>query len=106
MGPLVPSERTSRADEGFEAPDVKTELSRFYYDSAGGFALSIQIPALKGISSPEHILYGSDYPFAVASSCAKRLGELRNTELLTEDEIAGVLRSNALKLFPRFTDAV
>lgn len=96
MGPL------GLADEGFVPPDVRSELGSLYYDSAGGFDLPIQIPALRGITSPAYLLYGSDYPFTAAPRGAQLLDELRTTHLLSDDEIAGVLRGNALRLFPRF----
>lgn len=90
------------APEGFEPPDVKAELASFYYDTAGGFNLPVQIPALKGIGKPEKILCGSDYPFTPAVVGAQMLDDLRKTDLLTEEEKVGVLHTNALVLFPRF----
>jgi predicted TIM-barrel fold metal-dependent hydrolase len=90
------------APEGFVPPDVKGELSGFYYDGAGGFNLPVQIPALKGIGSPAKMLCGSDYPFTPTPVAGQMLDDLRNTDLLTEEERVGVLRNNALDLFPRF----
>lgn len=90
------------APEGFVPPDVKSELGGFYYDTAGGFNLPIQIPAVKGIGSPEKMLCGSDYPFTPAVVGKQMLDDLRNTDLLTEEQIVGTLHNNALHLFPRF----
>ncbi|MFH0915097.1 MAG: amidohydrolase family protein [bacterium] len=90
------------APEGFEAPDVKTELSNLYYDGAGGFNLPVQLPAVKGIGNPERMLCGSDYPFTPAAVGKQMLDDLRSTDLLTEEQKVGVLRRNALDLFPRF----
>ena len=90
------------APEGFVPPDVGGELRDFYYDGAGGFNLPVQIPALRGIARPERMLFGSDYPFTPPSIAGPMLDNFRNTELLTEEEKTGVLRGNALALFPRF----
>ncbi len=91
------------APEGFVPPDVKGELGNLYYDGAGGFNLPVQIPALKGIGSPSRMLCGSDYPFTPAVVGKQMIDALRNTDLLTEEEKVGVLRTNALDLFPRFS---
>ena len=89
------------ADDDFVPPDVTSELNNLYYDTAGGFNLPVQIPALKGIGSPERMLCGSDYPFTPAVVATGMLDNLRNTDLLTESEITGIIRTNALDLFPR-----
>ena len=89
------------ADDDFVPPDVTSELNNLYYDTAGGFNLPVQIPALKGIGRPERMLCGSDYPFTPASVATGMLDNLRNTDLLTESQIIGVIRTNALDLFPR-----
>lgn len=84
-------------------PDVFGLLKSFYYDFAGGAGLPVQIPALRHISDPTHWVYGSDYPFTNAEPGAKLGQALRNSPLLTDDELAGVLQNNALRdLFPRF----
>jgi 6-methylsalicylate decarboxylase len=89
-------------DESFVPPDFRSGFSDLYYDSAGGFNLPVQIPALKGIAGAQKMLYGSDYPFTPATVGKQMLGNLRDTEFLTEEEKVGVLRTNALGLFPRF----
>jgi predicted TIM-barrel fold metal-dependent hydrolase len=91
------------APEGFEPPDVKGELGSLYYDTAGGFNLPVQIPALLGIGRPERMLCGSDYPFTPATVGGQMLDDVRNTDHLTEEQKIGVLRTNALGLFPRLS---
>jgi predicted TIM-barrel fold metal-dependent hydrolase len=91
------------ATEGFVLPDVKGELADFYYDGAGGFNLPVQIPAVKGICRPSKLLYGSDYPFTPVPIGGQMLDDLRSTDLLTEEQKVGMLRKNALDLFPRFS---
>ncbi len=91
------------APEGFDPPDVRGELGNLYYDGAGGFNLPVQLPALKGIGRPERMLCGSDYPFTPMSAGSQMLDDFRTTDLLTEEQKVGVLRTNALDLFPRFS---
>ncbi len=90
------------APEGFVPPDVQGELGEFYYDSAGAFNLPVQMPALMGIARSEKLLAGSDYPFTPPSVAGQMLENLRNTDLLTEEQKLGALYTNALELFPRF----
>jgi predicted TIM-barrel fold metal-dependent hydrolase len=90
------------APEDFVPPDVRGELSKFYYDGAGGFNLPVQLPALQGIGTPERLLCGSDYPFTPATVGGQMLDDFRNTDRLTERQKVGALRENALGLFPRF----
>jgi 6-methylsalicylate decarboxylase len=89
------------AEEGWVPPDFKAEFQDLYYDGAGGFNLPVQIPALKGISSPKKWLCGSDYPFTPAGVGKQMVDNLRDTDLLTEEEKVAMLRGNALELFPR-----
>jgi predicted TIM-barrel fold metal-dependent hydrolase len=93
------------SDPGFEVPDVPSVLGNLYYDIAGGFALPVQVPALLSIGRADHMVFGSDYPFAPAAVGAQVLEEFRHLELLTQEERAGVLSGNALKLFPRLQGA-
>ncbi len=76
----------------------------FYYDGAGGFNLPVQIPAVKGIGSPAKLLYGSDYPFTPACPSAVRCWTIFETRIsCRRNEKVGMLRKNALDLFPRFS---
>lgn len=101
---LIANVLASQGDSAvFSAPpDIFGLLKSFYYDFGGGAGLPVQIPALRYISDTSHWLYGSDYPFTNAVSAVKLGQSLRNTPHLTDDELAGVLRNNALELFPRF----
>lgn len=83
-------------------PNITGDLKNLYYDSGGAYNLDIQIPALKGIARADRILFGSDYPHTRVEIVTNRLEGLRTTGTLTEEEKVGVLRNNALTLFPRF----
>lgn len=80
---------------------ILTYIKRFYYDTAlspSPFAMA----ALKELVEPDHILFGSDYPFApaiVTDMEVKALAELKVFDAATK---AGIDRGHALKLFPKF----
>ncbi len=42
--------------------DWESNLSRLYFDLAGNPSIDV-LKSLLTITSPEHILYGSDYPY-------------------------------------------
>jgi 6-methylsalicylate decarboxylase len=83
-------------------PDVMGDLKNLYYDGGGAFNLAIQIPALKGIARTDRILAASDYPHTPVEVAKNLINGFRTTDTLTEEEKLGVLRNNALTLFPRF----
>jgi 6-methylsalicylate decarboxylase len=89
------------AEEGWVPPDFNSEFQNMYFDGAGGFNLPMQIPALKTMSSPKKWMAATDYPFTPAPMGKQQIENLRNTDLLTEEEKVGMLRDNALELFPR-----
>ncbi len=78
---------------------VLSRLRRFYYDtaiSAGPQAMG----ALREVANPDHVLFGSDWPY-----CPVEMGDDMVKALddsLSASEKPGVERGNALKLFPRF----
>jgi predicted TIM-barrel fold metal-dependent hydrolase len=78
---------------GLLAPgvDVLADLGRLHYDLAG-YTMGRQRDALLTLTSPDHLHYGSDWPFtpeAVVAAAAERL-----------DDIAADLRANTEGLFP------
>jgi predicted TIM-barrel fold metal-dependent hydrolase len=88
------------AEEGWVPPDFSSEFQSFYFDGAGGFNLPMQIPALKTLSTPKKWMAATDYPFTPATMGRQQIENLRSTDLLTEQERMGILRNNALELFP------
>jgi predicted TIM-barrel fold metal-dependent hydrolase len=76
------------------APDVDVlrDLARLHFDLAG-YSVPRQLDALLTMTTPDHLHYGSDYPFTpepVAAAQAERLASL-----------ADALRSNTERLFER-----
>lgn len=81
--------------------DWPGNLSRLYYDLAGSPTPEI-LKMLLTITTPEHIMYGSDYPYQPEDVLTQNLNRLR--ELLRQDkELApyadGILSGNARRLF-------
>jgi predicted TIM-barrel fold metal-dependent hydrolase len=79
---------------------VSAALRGFYYDTTQ----SLNRPAFAALSALapfEHLLFGSDCPFASEALVRASLGELERL-LLPPDRRARLERGNALALFPRF----
>ncbi|MFM9971891.1 MAG: amidohydrolase family protein [Burkholderiales bacterium] len=71
-------------------------LRRFYYDTAAS-TNPVIIEALKRLVGPSQIVFGTDFPFVTSSTIA---AGLRNTGL-TSQEMIGVDRDNAMRVFAR-----
>jgi predicted TIM-barrel fold metal-dependent hydrolase len=78
--------------------DVLRDVGRLHYDLAG-FPVPRQLDALLTMASPEHLHYGSDYPFtpefaaAVAAEHLDACGE-------PPGSLSDALRANTQRLFP------
>jgi len=70
---------------------------RFYLDTAVSSSPTT-IPSLKAFADPAHIVFGSDYPYAVGMS-AEVTATLDTTPLLSEAERAAISHLNARTLF-------
>ena len=81
--------------------DWEGNLSRLYYDLAGSPTTEV-IRSLLTITTPEHILYGSDYPYLPAPVLRANLKKLKQT-LAADKRLARytdlILWKNAEKLF-------
>jgi predicted TIM-barrel fold metal-dependent hydrolase/quinol monooxygenase YgiN len=85
--------------QGYMQPvDVDANLSRLYFDLAGA-ATDDAIESLLAITDPDHLLYGSDYPYVAAPALvgAKKSLEARLGSLGLD--IPSVLAGNAARLF-------
>ena len=63
--------------------DVEANLARLYYDLAGAASPSI-IRSMLTITTPDHILYGSDYPYQPVDALVNNLRRLKKE--LSEDK--------------------
>ena len=81
--------------------DWEANLRNLYYDLAGGATPDV-IKSLLSITTPDHLMYGSDYPYQPAAVLTDSLNKLR-TALKSDDTLAphidDILWGNAYKLF-------
>jgi predicted TIM-barrel fold metal-dependent hydrolase len=71
-------------------------LQKFYYDTAQAFN-PYTLATLTRVVPMSHILFGTDYPFAQASTVAKGLADFG----FKPADLRALERDNALELFPR-----
>ncbi|HMZ59274.1 MAG TPA: amidohydrolase family protein [Leptospiraceae bacterium] len=74
-------------------------INRFYYDTALSPSPYV-VSALKELVEPDHILYGSDFPFAPESLVFYQREEFEALKQIDESERRKICRINSLKLFP------
>jgi predicted TIM-barrel fold metal-dependent hydrolase len=87
---------------GKPVPQMKTEMRKLYYDMAGALLPEL-LEALLRIADPEHLFYGSDWPFTPLPAVAGAADSLDATPLLNGPLRAAVMTANALKLFGSLT---
>lgn len=80
--------------------DVAENVSRLYFDISGGPAPNL-LTWLLTIAQPDHILYGSDYPFTPADQAAENMEML--LDMMERDDLRDkkymILYKNAERLF-------
>jgi 6-methylsalicylate decarboxylase len=76
------------------AVDVIRDLGRLHFDLAG-FPLPQQYDALLSLTTPEHLHYGSDYPFTPEFAVA-----LLGDQLAEKEGLMASLQQNTQRLFP------
>lgn len=100
--PRMKSILPAMVKQGYMQPiDWEGNLSRLYYDLAGSPTIEV-LRSLLTITTPDHILYGSDYPYLPDSVLKANLQKLKQT-LASDKELARYadmfLWKNAEKLF-------
>ena len=80
-----------------EANSRLYHIRRFYYDTAGS-ANPVQIQSLKLLVPASQIVFGTDFPFANPAATVAGL----ETSGLSQEELRGVYRENALKFLPKY----
>ncbi len=81
--------------------DVKKNLEAFYYDLAGA-ATPETVRELLTITSPSHLLYGTDYPYVNAPVLVKNLSSLKTTlASIVPEDVDNILYKNAIRLFAK-----
>ncbi len=79
--------------------DVLADLRSFYFDTA--LSAPTALPSLLAFAAPDHVLFGSDWPYAPAFVVGLFTEELDRYEMSTTMH-AAIARDTALGLFPRF----
>ncbi|MDE6311421.1 MAG: amidohydrolase family protein [Muribaculaceae bacterium] len=88
--------------QGLTEPiDIDGNLARLYYDLAGGPSPQA-VKMLLTVTTPDHIMFGTDYPFVPAPILEKVAKRVKN-DIIQDDELGGfaedIIRNNAMKLF-------
>lgn len=81
--------------------DVLGTLQRVYYEVGAGFPFPRHIAALLNLVDASRLMFGTDFPFGGVPGIEANATALAETDLLNDEELRGVLRDNALQLFPR-----
>ncbi|MCP2166225.1 amidohydrolase family protein [Goodfellowiella coeruleoviolacea] len=88
---------------GHSPEDTLAELRRFYFDTALT-ASPVSLPSLLAFAAPDHVLYGSDWPYAPTAAVEFFTGQLDAHDLDAETRQA-IERGTAEQLFPRLASA-
>lgn len=75
-------------------------LKQFYYDTALS-PTATTLGSLLQLVDIDHVLFGSDFPFAPAAVSSASVRLLSGSDLLDPDSLRSVMRTNAERLFPR-----
>jgi predicted TIM-barrel fold metal-dependent hydrolase len=77
-------------------------LKKFYYDTALS-PTGTTLGSLLQLVDADHILFGSDFPFAPEVVTSISVGELKKSTILEPAQLNTIMRESALGLFPRFS---
>ncbi len=80
---------------------VADRLRSFYYDTALSSS-TYHLAGLLEITDIDHVLYGTDYPWAQQGIPANSGESLAAMSRLGDADLTGIARDHALALFPRF----
>ncbi|MGI0549939.1 amidohydrolase family protein [Pseudomonas aeruginosa] len=83
---------------------VMSYLRRFYFDTALSPS-RYSMAALKELVEPSQILFGSDFPFAPAPLTTLQCQTLEENPLWSPEQLHGIHRGHALRLFPQYRQA-
>lgn len=77
-----------------------TYLRRFYFDTALSPS-PMALAALGELVEPDHILFGSDFPYAPAAVTSLQVQTLQRN-VVDKTVLSGIERGDALRLFPKY----
>lgn len=93
---------TIAADARRPLHEVLDDFRSFYFDLALSSSPAA-LPSLLAFARPDHILYGSDWPFAPAPAVSYFTAQLDKYEALSADQRTAINHTNARTLFERFS---
>jgi 6-methylsalicylate decarboxylase len=88
-------------DADIDPTHVAGVLRRLYYETALAGSCNSLLPTLE-VTTADHILFGTDWPAAPEPTVVRNIANLTNFDGFTREQLRGVERNNALRLFPRF----
>jgi predicted TIM-barrel fold metal-dependent hydrolase len=88
------------ADTGRSWADVLDDFAGFYFDTALSSSAAA-LPTLLAFAKPDHITFGSDWPYAPTAAGKLFAAGLETYPGIDTDTRAAIERTNALALFPR-----
>jgi 6-methylsalicylate decarboxylase len=88
-------------DADIDPAHVAEVLRGLYYETALAGSRNSLLPTLE-VTTADHILFGTDWPAAPESTVVHNIANLAGFGGFTPDQLRGVERDNALRLFPRF----
>ncbi len=78
--------------------DIHGALRDMWFDLAGS-PVPDQLAALLRIADPDHLLYGSEWPFTPVATCETLLKRLMDTDMLDKAMLSAIFKTNARSLF-------
>jgi len=88
-------------DADIDPTHVAEVLRGLYYETALAGSRNSLLPTLE-VTTADHILLGTDWPAAPEPTVVRNIANLTNFDGFTREQLRGVERNNALRLFPRF----
>ncbi|WP_223262548.1 amidohydrolase family protein [Sphingobium sp. SCG-1] len=85
------------------SPDaILATLRKLHFDLAGAPVPRL-LTALRSFADPEHLLYGSDWPFTPEAAVTKLLARLK-VSLASDGDAQAIFSGNARRLFPQLVE--
>jgi predicted TIM-barrel fold metal-dependent hydrolase len=88
-------------DADIDPAHVAEVLRGLYYETALAGSRNSLLPTLE-VTTADHLLFGTDWPAAPEPTVVHNIDNLTGFDGFTDNELRGVERDNALRLFPRF----
>lgn len=107
MLPHLPPSMVPESASNRSAQDVTEQFMQdaksFYFDTALS-ASPLTLALLKAFAEPDHVLFGSDFPYAPTPAIVDMNRRLDNYQVQDESFVRSVHHGAALKLFPRLAE--